>query len=382
MVILAAIAAVAAVAAVAEIPAASASSAASPWSTYRYCADSADFFTGSSAVVGVSASGVVGASPRAQDCALGRMAANHVAFLRQVLDWASVEPKPGVYRWAAYDATMAALARHNMSFLPVLFNTPAWDSLAPRHPTPSVVYAPRRATQFADFAQAAAARYGPNGTFWQSNPTLPYFPVRAWQIWNEPNLTFYWHPAPNVVAYTRLLRDSSIAIRSVDPQATIVTAGVPFGSLGSPATSFFAQMYKAGAKGTFNALSLHDYAPTVFGALQRLQILRALMDRYGDSRTALWVTEFGWSTVGPASPYRVGTYGQRHYVTAFMQDVERYRRQLNLGSVAYFQWRNPYVAPSVGSQDFWGLHTGLIRVDGVPFPSLAAFAAEAAKLNG
>jgi hypothetical protein len=375
-------AAIVAIAAVSAVAAGSVTGAASATSGYRYCADSAQVFTGTHAFVGVTAAELLGGSSKYQDCALGRMAANHIAYVREILDWASVEPKPGQYNWSVYDKLMSAVARHEMTWLPVIFDAPGWASLAPRHPVPGGVYAPRSATEMATFAKLAAERYGPGGTFWQANPTLPSEPVRAWQIWNEPNLVVFWKPSPNAGAYTRTLRACSIAIRSVDPGATIVTAGVPFGSLGAPATSFFAQMYKAGAKGSFNALSLHDYAPTVFGALERLQILRALMDHYGDSHTALWVTEFGWSTTGPPSPYRVGVWGQRSYIARFMADVERYRGQLNLGSVTYYDWRNEQVPSADANLDFWGLHTGLIRADGVPFQGLAAFAAAAAKLNG
>jgi hypothetical protein len=310
------------------------------------------------------------------------MAANHIAYVRGVLDWASIEPKPGHYNWSVYDTLMASVARHHMSFLPIIFDAPAWASLAPPHWVGLGTWAPRRATQVAAFAKLAAERYGPGGTFWQSNPTLAAMPIRAWQVWNEPNLVLFWKPSPNVDAYARTLEDTSAAIRSVDPSATIVTAGVPFGSLGAPATSFFAQLYKAGAKGSFNAISLHDYAPTVFGALQRLQILRSLMNQYGDRRTQLWVTEFGWATGGPPSPYTVGVWGQWNFLSRFMADLERYRGQLNLGSVAYFDWRNQQVPRAAGNLDFWGLHTGLIRVDGVPFQALAPFAAAAAKLNG
>lgn len=349
---------------------------------YHYCADSAQVFTGSRAIVGVSTADVVGATPHAQDCALGRMAADNIAYIRVVLDWASIEPRPGHWNWTVYDAAMAAIARHHMSFLPVILDAPAWASLAPPHWVGLGVWAPRRATQVAAFAKVAAERYGPGGTFWQANPTLPAAPITAWQVWNEPNLGLFWKPAPNVHAYARVLVDTSAAIRSVDPSATIVTAGVPFGSLGAPATSFFAQLYQAGAKGSFNALSLHDYAPSVYGALERLQILRALMNHYGDRHTQLWVTEFGWATTGPSSPYTVGVWGQYNFVTRFMADIERYRAALNLGSVAYFDWRNEQVPPSAAKLDFWGLHTGLIRVDGVPFQALAPFAAAAAQLNG
>ncbi len=59
-------------------------------------------------------------------------------------------------------------------------------------------------------------RYGPEGTFWEENPGLPYLPIRRWEIWNEENLaTFAYHPYPAPLA--RLLRLSGQVLHEADP---------------------------------------------------------------------------------------------------------------------------------------------------------------------
>ena len=41
--------------------------------------------------------------------------------------------------------------------------------------------------------------------------------------------------------------------------------------------------------------------------------------------------------------------------------------------IVYFNWRD--ATPYAGGKDFWGLHTGLLRIDGSPKPALAAYSA-------
>jgi hypothetical protein len=57
-------------------------------------------------------------------------------------------------------------------------------------------------------------------------------------------------------------------------------------------------MYRAGAKGSFDALSVHDYPtdlPVIANARDKLAGVRRVRRRHGD-RTPLWVTEAGIST--------------------------------------------------------------------------------------
>ena len=64
---------------------------------------------------------------------------------------------------------------------------------------------------------ALVARYGPAGTLWAERPDLPRLPIRAWQVWNEPNLTRYWSQQPFARSYVTLLRAAHAAVRAADP---------------------------------------------------------------------------------------------------------------------------------------------------------------------
>ena len=65
----------------------------------------------------------------------------------------------------------------------------------------------------AQFVKQAILRYGPRGTFWTENPTLPRKPLRTWQVWNEPNFK-YFVAKPNPAEYGRLVKLDLFAGRS------------------------------------------------------------------------------------------------------------------------------------------------------------------------
>ena len=65
---------------------------------------------------------------------------------------------------------------------------------------------PRRALR------ARAARCG------ASTPRSPPRPVRAWQVWNEPNLAVYWAEQPFMRGYARLLNAADAAIKQRRPR--------------------------------------------------------------------------------------------------------------------------------------------------------------------
>ncbi len=81
------------------------------------------------------------------------------------------------------------------------------------------------ATAWSNFLKAAVARYGPGGNFWTENPLVPDQPIKAWQIWNEPNFK-YFVAKPNPTEYGKLVKLSSTAIKSVDPTAQVILAGL------------------------------------------------------------------------------------------------------------------------------------------------------------
>src|SRR4051794_13515505 len=146
-----------------------------------------------------------------------RMARGGVGTVRFVLDWRRVEPQAGgPFRWRQTDRYVAGAARHGVSALPLLFATPPW---LPHSFIPAPVFSAEARADWRRFVGAAVGRYGRDGAFWRRHPSLPYDPVRYWQIWNEQNSPDFWAPDPSPSGYLRLLKISSAALRAADKRA-------------------------------------------------------------------------------------------------------------------------------------------------------------------
>jgi hypothetical protein len=96
-----------------------------------------------------------------------------------------------------------------------------------------------------------------------------------------------------------------------------------------------------------------------------------LLDDLGAKKWKLHVTEFGWATSGPPEkPHTTDEARQARLVKNTITKLAAERDKLKLKSLDYYQWRDVPVAP--GDYDCWGLHTGLLRLDGSPKPALNA----------
>ena len=149
-----------------------------------------------------------------------------------------------------------------------------------------------------DFARAPPP--GAAGTFCEGGTPRPLPPIRAWQVWNEPNIPAWWRPEPNAEGYVRLLRAAATAIHFADPAATVVSAGMPESQGGIPQRVFFRQMFAPARRPTPRGARLRA------GRRRRGRsgCRRRSDGRRGDTRAA--AIRFGWASaaVGPRSASR------------------------------------------------------------------------------
>ena len=304
---------------------------------------------------------------------LRQVAATGVGTLRQVFEWSDIETLPGVYNFSTYDAIVRDASLHGFTLLPILFEPPGFRSSRPAIGANRGTYPPSSNAEFAAFASALVRRYGPNGSFWTLNPRVPRRPIGTWQVWNEPHLNVNWPTGPDPAAYTAMLRTVGAAIKGADPSAEILPAAISQSNLGIPMLTYIQGMYSAGARGSFDSLAVNPYAPAADQVYELLLEVRRIAARNGDLATPIRVTELGWATAGPPSPFRVGYDGQAELIRRTWAALVRYRGILGLRGLVYFSWRDipPYLSPF---QDYFGLHTGLLELDGRPKPGLGAFA--------
>jgi hypothetical protein len=213
-------------------------------------------------------------------------------------------------------------------------------------------------------------RYGPGGDFWGANPDIPEHPIRAWQIWNEPNLPVYWPDGPDPAAYVRLLDAVSRGIKRADSRASVVSAGLSESRQGIPFEDFVRGMFEAGAGDSLDVFALHAFARDAAGSAAAARTARSLLTELS-SNVPIWITEVGWASGGPASPFTPGPEGQAERIRAALHAFARRREELGLHGVIYFNWRDAPVYE--GGGDFFGLHTGLLDIDGHAKPALDAY---------
>jgi hypothetical protein len=254
--------------------------------------------------------------------------------------------------------------------LPVLFGPPRWRSSRPRSGAARGTYPPASNQDFAAFARLLVARYGPGGELWSERPELPATPIVAWQIWNEPNIPVYWPSGPDAGEYVRMLQTVAAAIRDADPGAKIVSAALPDSALGVRYDTFLAGMYEAGALGSLDLVAINPYSRSAEGVYRILKRARDVIDRHGDD-ARLWVTEIGWASDGPESRLNVGADQQAHLIGTVLPTLVHMSNPLRLKGVIYYAWQDALVYP--GGRDFWGLHTGLLNLDGATKPAYWRF---------
>jgi hypothetical protein len=129
-------------------------------------------------------------------------------------------------------------------------------------------------------------------------------------------------------------------------------------------------MYEAGADGALDTFALHPFARNVDGTLAAVEGARHLLGELGDD-APIWITEFAWASSGPKSPFTAGESGQAIRIEVVLTAFIRRRKELGIRGAVYFNWRDS--RPFAGGRDFFGLHTGLLRLDGSAKPALRGF---------
>jgi polysaccharide biosynthesis protein PslG len=330
--------------------------------------------------VGITSDDTFAGEGHYRSSAMAQQRSVGVDLIRQVFDWATVETSPGNYNFGVYDGYVREAAEHGIAILPVLHNPPAFY----RRSSARGWCPPPKLASMAEYARAAVRRYGPNGSLWRENPGAPSLPIRSWQIWNEPNLGIYWCNRPNPREYASMLRVVGKAIKSEDPGAEIVTAGMPDSKLKSamPLDTFIKRLYRARGKRYFDTMAINSYAKDNRQLSGLLKRIRRQMNRHRDRRAGIWITEIGWGDwySGPPHRFIVGAEGQAVRIEQSFGLLGRMKDKLRLRGVVYYSWRDLRPYPPKYN-DMWGLHTGLLDVNGNPKPAYGAFQRAVANLR-
>jgi len=248
-----------------------------------------------------------------------RLKLGGVDSVRIPIEWSAVQANPGVgFNWNSTDALVGGAASAGIEVFPFVTGAPAWAVRSVVVNRAAKAFAPqnlpvRTAAEKSGwrvFLDETVRRYGPNGAFWAANPAVPYRPVRAWQLWNEPNFK-YFVARPNPVEYGKLIKLSTPLIKAIDPGARIILAGL----FAAPkeaeykakppqayfATTFIERLYKSapGIKSKFDGIALHPYTYDYRDISGHVEELRGVLKAVHDPGAGLWITELGWSAGFP-----------------------------------------------------------------------------------
>lgn len=157
-------------------------------------------------------------------------------FIRMDLIWEAVEKEKGVYDFAktGYDALSAGCLKRGIRLLYIL------DYSNKLHESEQSVRTEEGRKAYAAFAEASARQYAGKGFLWE--------------IWNEPNISIFWKPQPNVDDYMAMLKAAAPGIEAADPSGTLV----------APATSgmdmkWLEECFKRGMLEYVDAVTVHPY---------------------------------------------------------------------------------------------------------------------------
>ena len=90
--------------------------------------------------------------------------------------------------WDGFDREVELAAEAGIRIMPFVWGSPEW--VAPQ-PIDLPVRSAWQRWGWTKLLREAAERYGPDGSFWEENPDLPFLPIRRWEIWNEENIVTF-----------------------------------------------------------------------------------------------------------------------------------------------------------------------------------------------
>ena len=312
-------------------------------------------------------------------------------------------PSDPAYDFTSADASIKAASASGLQVIYSFTGAPAWAEGPNRDPDASPGSWRPDPQALGDFAAALGTRY--SGSFpdpAQPGATLPK--VKAFQVWNEPNLSKYLTPqwasgrpaAPD--HYRRMLNAFYAGLHSTPSDALVVTAGTgPFGDPGPGGNRMMPALFvrellclrKRGTKlqaqscpqpATFDVLAHHPYsvgAPSrkalndddvsipdlgkLIGPLRAAEKAKRVLPAI---KHRMWVTEVSYDS-SPPDPDGVPATRHAGYLAQTLAILAR----AGVDTVIWFQVRDQAPDPSFAATN----QSGIYLRDGTPKLAQRAF---------
>jgi hypothetical protein len=324
------------------------------------------------------------ASTTARDLQLAKDGGFH--WVKQRFEWRNIEGKDkGEFEWNEPDRIVDAISQSGLRVVARVDNQPKWASSSIQWPGSGP---PDNLSDWTDFLTALATRYRGR--------------IQAYEVWNEPNLDREWgDKQPDPKAYATLLEASYTAIKTADPQALVVSAGMSPTTENDqhaiPDVQFIRDLYAAGAQNSFDILGVHAAGykaepcadPAIVAqnpdltnndpssaelkrvyAFRHVEDVRALMVQQGDANKQMAILEMGYTTdARPGSPYAWFAVDReqqaRNLVGAFQCARQNWQPWMGFMTVIYI----PDPAWTQQDEQYWW---SITNPDGSPRPAYTA----------
>lgn len=243
-----------------------------------------------------------GVGRKAQDRTTTALRGLGSEWVRMSIRWSdSVESSDGTYNsstLSSFDRAVDLARGAGYRIILMVDGSPSWAHDGTNSSSP-----PRDNAELAEFMAFLASRYAGK--------------VQAYEVWNEPNVPASWPSGPDPARYAQMLRAVAPAIRSADPTAKVVFAGLSRNDY-----DYLEGVYTAmpDIGDFFDVMATHPYvyyglSPEAVwldddgriskGAFSAYREVHATMEAHGDTKP-IWFTEFGWSTSAQSVLYDQG----------------------------------------------------------------------------
>ena len=209
----------------------------------------------------------------------GLIDGSNAGWARLELRWDFIEASPGLWNFGLYDNLVDGYRAQNVEVLGLLDYSVAWASGGSG--SGAVFGPPTNLDAWSNYVRTTATQYKGR--------------IRAWEIWNEPDVAFFWNgqDGGNPDVYFELLRRAYQAIKEVDPSAIVMNGGLTGTERGA---RFMGRLLDLGAANYMDVVAFHGYVSNdgLDSGVYSDVIWPLISQARERAGKPLWITEFGW----------------------------------------------------------------------------------------
>jgi polysaccharide biosynthesis protein PslG len=302
-----------------------------------------------------------------------------VGWIKQQVDWNSIEYARGRYRWDELDHLVAEAQKYGLKIMLSVARAPGFSRPEPVEEDGP----PADFSIFHDFMAALSSRYQGR--------------VAAYELWNEPNVRREWRGFElSAEKFVELIAAGSSGVRGGDPGAIIISGALAATGIDDQLNAlndraYLRQMIAAGVAAYVDAIGAHPYGAanppderaadathrrSGFSTHPSFFFLDTLEDYHAIVIEAkidkpIWVTEFGWPSIERFGEVDTTGWEYAREVTEadqaayLLRAIELRRARTWLGPLIIW---NLNIAPLLGADRSESAYS-LLRPDGSPRPA-------------